>query len=172
MKVLLETLRRVHRNVVATEQKAILPVANLAGERLRTSGSPCDYGAVFAFQGGGHGFHDSAELRRARGLEENVDRATASETIGYVGGVVKEGGVTLDDGAVAHKPWSFANDLSFEAAAGDGTDVGTLRSDGNAGAGAAIARPFNADQGGKRKYFALLPQFHDLAAFDHVWSFP
>ena len=58
--------------------------------------------------GAGQGSFDRGQqgggFEGAGGLEEEVDRASAAQAVGDVCGVVEEGGVALDDGAIADHP--------------------------------------------------------------------
>ncbi len=108
---------------LALEEQPIAPVADLPCQTGGTLGEGGDDGTMFALERGGQGFKGGMKLGCMGRFKQDVDRAAAAEAIGNVGGVVKEGGVTLDDGALANKPGGFADDFGFQAAAGDGTNV-------------------------------------------------
>jgi hypothetical protein len=108
-----------------------------------------------------------------RGLDQEIDRAAAAEAVGDFRGVVEEGGVAFDGGlSLANQPLCFADDFSFEAAAGDAACILTVCGDEQARPGAALAGAFIAHQRDQRCGVPAVPQLADSSAFHHCANAP
>lgn len=79
-----EAFPQVGRGAWAAKEKAVLSIADLAGERMTAFGSPGRDDAVFPFDRRRESLENGFKLGSGRGFQEDIDGATAAKAIGDV----------------------------------------------------------------------------------------